>query len=75
MVGADAQTPPIASGFQASGIVAWVYNTAVCDSVPLMSVTFATLSDHYYTTDAAEHAGLLANDWTDTGVVAFVLPL
>ncbi|KAF5314939.1 hypothetical protein D9619_007533 [Psilocybe cf. subviscida] len=77
MVGADAQTPPIVSGFGATGtpIIAWVYNTAVCGSVPLMSAVLAKQTDHYYTTDPDEHAGLLSLGWTDGGVVAFVLPL
>ncbi|KAF5327297.1 hypothetical protein D9619_003910 [Psilocybe cf. subviscida] len=78
MVGADAQTPPTVKGFSATAVdlVAWVYDTAVCDSVPLMSAVLAAQSDHYYTTDPDEHAALLAaGDWTDGGVVAFVLPL
>jgi hypothetical protein len=75
MVGADAQTPPVVGGFSTSGLVAWVYDTAVCDSVPLMSAVLAAQSDHYYTTDPDEHAALLAAGWTDGGVVAFVLPL
>ncbi|KAF5327928.1 hypothetical protein D9619_003909 [Psilocybe cf. subviscida] len=77
VIGADAQTPPTVKGFSAvaADLVAWVYDTAVCDSVPLMSAVLAAKSDHYYTTDSDEHAALLAAGWTDGGVVAFVLPL
>ncbi|KAF5315214.1 hypothetical protein D9619_007536 [Psilocybe cf. subviscida] len=76
LLGADAQTPPIVSGFGPTGttIIAWVYNTSVCDSVPLMSAVLAKQTDHYYTTDPDEHAGLLSLGWTDGGIVAFVLP-
>lgn len=75
MIGEDAQTPPVVSGFENAGLIAWVYDTAVCGSVPLMSVSLPAKTDHYWTTDAAEHAGLLNEGWTDSGVVAFVLPL
>lgn len=77
MVGPGAQTPPILSGFQtdASDIVAWVYDTPVCGSVPLMSAVLASSTDHYYTTDPNEHSDLLGLGWGDGGVVAFVLPL
>jgi len=77
MVGPDSQTPPVVSGFStnAASIIAWVYDTPVCGSVPLMSAVQAAQTDHYYTIDPDEHAGLLANGWSDSGVVAFVLPL
>jgi hypothetical protein len=39
-----------------------------------MSAAFAAQTDHYYTIDAEEHAGSLADGWTDSGVVVFVLP-
>ncbi|KAF5313841.1 hypothetical protein D9619_013070 [Psilocybe cf. subviscida] len=74
IIGADAQTPPVVSGFTPGAIVAWVYDTAVCDSVPLMSAVLAAKTDHYYTTDPDDHAGLLSAGWTDGGVAAFVLP-
>lgn len=76
-IGADAQTPPVVSGFSATteDIIVWVYDTAVCGSVPLMSAALAGQTDHYYTADPDEHAGLLADGWSDSGVVAFVLPL
>lgn len=76
LLGADAQTPPVVSGFGSTGvlIVAWVYNTSVCDSVPLLSAVRAASTDHYYTTDPDEHTGLLSRGWKDGGVVAFVLP-
>lgn len=77
MVGTNAQTPPTKSGFATStgDIVAWVYNTAVCGSVPLMSAVLAAQSDHYYTADPNEHTALLTAGWADSGVVAYVLPL
>lgn len=77
LVGQDAQTPPILSGFEpdSSAIVAWVYQTPVCGSVPLMSAVFVDQTDHYYTTDPDEYTGLLVDGWSDGGVVAFVLPL
>lgn len=40
-----------------------------------MSAVLASETDHNYTTDSDEHAGLLANGWTGGGVVAFVLPV
>jgi hypothetical protein len=75
MVGKDAQTPPFMDGFSALDISAWVFNSSVCGSVPLMSAILSAQTDHYYTTDPDEHSGLLADGWTDGGVVAFVLPL
>ncbi|PPR01861.1 hypothetical protein CVT24_001342 [Panaeolus cyanescens] len=74
MTGADASTPPIVGGFTAGSPVAWVYNTPGCDSVPLMSAVLASATDHYWTTDAHDHAALLARGWKDGGVVAYVLP-
>lgn len=77
MIGPDSKTAPIVSGFNTDvEVIAWVYNTPVCGSVPLLSLTYAPLTDHYYTTDADEHAGMIAGaGWTDTGVIAYVLPL
>ncbi|KAF5326781.1 hypothetical protein D9619_003884 [Psilocybe cf. subviscida] len=75
MIGTDAQTPPIVNGFVNNGLVAWVYATAVCGSVPLLSAALASQSDHYWTADADEHADLVARGWADGGTVAFVLPL
>jgi hypothetical protein len=77
LVGQDAQTLPSLSGFEPDGsaIMAWVYQTAVCGSVPLMSTIFADQTNHYYTTDSDEHTGLLADGWSDGGAVAYVLPL
>ncbi|KAF5327924.1 hypothetical protein D9619_003907 [Psilocybe cf. subviscida] len=75
LVGVDAQTPPVVSGFSTSSaaVVAWVYNTSVCGSVPLMSAVLAAKSDHYYTTDPDEHTGLLSAGWADSGVVMIVM--
>jgi hypothetical protein len=75
-IGTDAQTPPVVSGFVADvGVIAWVYNSQVCGSVPLMSATLAAFTDSYVTISAFEHDGLITDGWTDTGVVAYVLPL
>ncbi|KAF5315278.1 hypothetical protein D9619_007561 [Psilocybe cf. subviscida] len=69
-------SPPTVTGFNNNiGLTAWVYGSATCDSVALLSAAHTTMSDHFYTTDADEHAGLIANGWTDAGVVAYVLPL
>ncbi|KAF5326777.1 hypothetical protein D9619_003880 [Psilocybe cf. subviscida] len=75
LIGSDAQTPPIFNGFVNNGLVAWVYDTAVCGSVPLLSAVLAAQSDHYWTANVNEHADLLAHGWADGGVVAYVLPL
>lgn len=77
MIGPDAQTPPIVPGFSAKvgSILAWVYDTPVCGSVPLMSLVLAAETDHYYTVDTDEHAELITRGWADSGIVAYVLPL
>lgn len=75
MVGPDAETPPIISGFNTDVLViAWVYDTPVCGSLPLMSAVLSSQRDHYYTTDTNELEGLIAAGWSDTGIVAYVLP-
>lgn len=74
--GVDAQTPPVVSGFNTDvGVIAWVYDSQVCGSIPLMSTGLATASDHYYTINTFEHDSLISDGWADNGVVAFVLPL
>ncbi|KAF5314980.1 hypothetical protein D9619_007557 [Psilocybe cf. subviscida] len=77
MIGADAQTPPIFSGFDTNiGLVDWVYNTSVCESVPLMTALFSPQTDRYFTTSTFEHDSIASFDgWLDTGVIAFVLTL
>lgn len=75
MIGTPAQTPPVVSGWRNTGLIAWVYDSPVCGSVPLLSAVLASQSDHYYTTDPDEHATLLNLGWTDGGLVAYVLPL
>lgn len=77
VIGADAQTPPVISGFSTNvAVIAWVYSSQVCGSVPLMSAVLATSMDHYYTISAFEHDRLVSPDgWADNVVVAFVLPL
>lgn len=76
MIGPDVQTPPAIPGFGTDvGAVAWVYDTPVCGSVPLLSAVYAARTDHYYTTSEDAHAGLISAGWGDTGTVAYVLPL
>lgn len=75
--GVDATTPPVVSGFNTDvALLAWVYDSPVCGSVPLMSTVWAQMTDHYFTTSAFEHDWLvaIAAGWTDSGVVAYVLP-
>jgi hypothetical protein len=75
-VGPVAQTPPSIPGFSTDvGIVAWVYDTPVCGSVPLLSTVYAAQTDHYYTTSQDAHSGLVSAGWGDSGIVAYVLPL
>jgi hypothetical protein len=75
MIGPDVATPPVISGFNSSvGVIAWVYDTPVCGSMPLMSAVLPSQRDHYYTTDASEITGLTKVGWSDTGIVAYVLP-
>jgi hypothetical protein len=67
---------PTVTGYNNNiGLTAWVYDSAICGSVPLLSAEYTLESDHFYTTDADEHAGLIANGWTNAGVIGHVLPL
>lgn len=75
VVGADAQTPPVISGFTITFLLGWVFNTPDCGGVPLMSLVLPSATDHYYTTDPVERDGLLADSWTDGGVIAYVVPV
>ena len=68
-------TPPSVDGFQAVGIVGYVYGTQVCGSVPLLCASHPTTTDHWYTTSASEQNSLLVVGWTDAGFAGFVLPL
>lgn len=74
-IGADAQTPPVISGFPVTILLGWVFNTPDCGGVPLMSLVLPGASDHYYTTDPDERDGLVASSWTDGGIVAYVVPV
>lgn len=68
-------SPPTVNGYNTNiGLTAWVYDSATCGSVPLLGASYTLLSDHFYTTDEDEHAGLIANGWTSAGVVGYVLP-
>lgn len=75
LLGADAATPPVVSGFSTGGIAAWAYDNPVCGSVPLYGLANAGFSDHFYTVDATDRDSLVQNGWTDAGIVAYVLPL
>lgn len=75
-IGADANTPPVVSGFNADVfLLGWVYDSQVCGSVPLLSVVLSALTDHYFTTNPFYHDTLIADGWADSGVIAFVIPL
>lgn len=70
--------PPTApTGWRVDGEpFAWVYGEQTCEGVPLMGVSNAAASDHWYTTNAKEHNNLVNGaHWVDAGVVAYVLPV
>lgn len=68
--------PPVVPGFPTNfGVVAYVYPTQVCGSVPLYQLGFSAKTDHWYTTDASERDALVGFGWTNQGVIAYVLPL
>lgn len=77
VVATDGSTPQV-TGYANKGIIAYVYPTQVCGSVPLYGASLPSTSnsDHWYTTDLAEK-NLLVNvsGWADTGILAYVLPL
>ncbi|KAH9478372.1 hypothetical protein JR316_0008826 [Psilocybe cubensis] len=69
-------TVPSVSGWSTEGVTAYAYATQVCGSVPLLSVFNSATSDHWWTTNAADHARLVATGrWVDAGVPFYVLPL
>jgi len=68
-------TTPAVSGFSAERITGQVYDSQICGSVPLLGVFNAAAGDHYYTTSATEHSGLISNGWIDAPTGAFVLPI
>ncbi|KAF8870427.1 hypothetical protein CPB84DRAFT_1968115 [Gymnopilus junonius] len=68
-------TVPSVSGTIPAGIVAYVYATQVCGSVPLFSVAQEGVGDHWYTTSNAERDALTSVGWVSEGVIAFVLPI
>ncbi|KAF5315462.1 hypothetical protein D9619_007592 [Psilocybe cf. subviscida] len=77
-IGQDATTKPVVSGFPNDiVIIAWVFPTQVCGSVPLFGAVYPSKTDHIYTTDEDQHAGLIspAWGWSESGVIAYVLPL
>jgi len=67
---------PVAAGFQfGTEIVAYVYPTQVCGSIPLYVVFHDVLGDHWYTTVASERDDFVESGWLDSGIAAYVLPL
>ena len=63
------------SGYDANGVVGYVYPTQICDSVPLLGAYNQAAGDHYYTTDVGEHNSLTSSGWSDAGISGYVLPL
>ncbi|PPQ84334.1 hypothetical protein CVT26_011357 [Gymnopilus dilepis] len=68
-------TVPVADGFELPIVIAYVYATQVCGSVPLYSVFEAVAVTHWHTTSTVERDELLSFGWIDASTVAFVLPL
>ncbi|KAF8805018.1 hypothetical protein BYT27DRAFT_7258607 [Phlegmacium glaucopus] len=68
-------TPPTFPGFDNKGIIAYVYPTQICGSVPLYAASLA-IGDHWYTTNLADRDALvsLGSGWTNAGIAAYVLP-
>ncbi|PPQ93371.1 hypothetical protein CVT25_013910 [Psilocybe cyanescens] len=68
--------PPSVPGFSFQTIVAYVYLTQVCGSVPLLGLWDKTNGDHFYTTSQPEHTTFLnRGPWVDTGIAGYVLPV
>ncbi|PPQ79227.1 hypothetical protein CVT25_002830 [Psilocybe cyanescens] len=68
--------PPSFPGFSFQTIVAYVYRTQVCGSVPLLGLWDKTNGDYFYTTSQPEHTTFLTRGpWVDTGIAAYVLPV
>ncbi|KDR67380.1 hypothetical protein GALMADRAFT_79871, partial [Galerina marginata CBS 339.88] len=68
-------TAPTPSGLLAQGARAHVYATQICGSVPLYTLSKASVGDHWYTIFPNERASLISSGWTDGGIIAYVLPL
>ena len=66
---------PSASGYNVDGIVAYVYATQICGSVPLYSVFSASLGDHWYTTNINGRNRMIALGYVNSGIMGYVLPL
>ncbi|KDR84372.1 hypothetical protein GALMADRAFT_133687 [Galerina marginata CBS 339.88] len=66
---------PVISGFQTQASIGQVYETQICDSVPLYVVAQAAVGDHWYTTELSERDELISVGWLDEGIAAYVLPL
>ncbi|KAF8873670.1 hypothetical protein CPB84DRAFT_1798216 [Gymnopilus junonius] len=66
---------PTASAFNVGSIIAYVYPTQICGSVPLFALFQDVVSDHWYTTGQTERAGFVESGWIDSGIAAYVLPL
>lgn len=66
---------PSASGYSVDGIVAYVYATQICGSIPLYSVFSASLGDHWYTTNINGRNRMIQLGYVDAGIQGYVLPL
>ncbi|PPQ81563.1 hypothetical protein CVT25_013406 [Psilocybe cyanescens] len=68
--------PPTVPGFPVNfGLIAYVYTTQICSSVPLYQLSLPARTDHWVTTDSSERDALVNFGWTDEGIVSYVLPL
>lgn len=71
-------TPPTAPGFTTwQDMVGYAYSTQICGSVPLLALSNAGATDHWWTTSQSDHDELLASGtgWVDAGTPFYVLPL
>ncbi|PPQ81851.1 hypothetical protein CVT25_013451 [Psilocybe cyanescens] len=68
--------PPSVPGFSFEIIVAYVYQTQVCGSVPLLGAWQKKAGDHFYTTSQPEHTTFMnLPSWVDAGIAGYVLPV
>ncbi|KIJ46797.1 hypothetical protein M422DRAFT_249532 [Sphaerobolus stellatus SS14] len=78
---ADGSAPPAPAGYvadnsvQTNNTAGYVYPSQICGSIPLYHLFSADIVDHLYTTDQVEKEALLSfNNYTDQGIIAYVLP-
>ena len=68
--------PPLPPGYQQGPVTGYVYPTQICGSVPLYHLYNPQVVDHFYTIDEAEKQDvILWGNYTDQGILAYVLPL